>query len=59
MAFFDWLDDGKRKLQSYEAYWKALSQYFSVLARHEFSYDVIKQIGRVFLLRHGIKSFIS
>jgi hypothetical protein len=49
MAFFDWLDDGKRKLQSYQAYWKALSRYFSILARHEFSNNVTKQIGRVIL----------
>ncbi|KAF1816829.1 hypothetical protein P152DRAFT_463208 [Eremomyces bilateralis CBS 781.70] len=34
------------RLQSYQAYWRRLSQYFSRLARHELRYNAIVQVGR-------------
>ena len=49
MAFIDWLRKGNadRRFQTYEAYWKALCQYFSLLARRAMSYNTIVQLRRV------------
>jgi len=50
--FFDWMwkSTGVKVLQSYQQYWKHLSQYFALLARRRISGSVLQQVGRVCLL---------
>ena len=49
MNFFDWMwkSSKKKRLQSYDEYWRRLCQYFSLFARRPINIDVHQQLRRV------------
>jgi hypothetical protein len=49
MNFFDWMwkSSKKKLLQSYDEYWRRLTEYFSLLARRSISNHVLDQMRRV------------